>query len=723
MPDSPGHVGTSRSDLGTLGSIHTQQSNDAREVSRLIESFQRDSSLLAASHASSAATSSQPTTRRVIALLWFLAFSSAAILSLIFAAETKIFYLALWRCFSLFASLPIVWYIPQIVVFLSVVLLERAQPSDGQGQIVYLLTGCRKRAVWFLRCLMMQVILHVLISGSTGGSTWEGNLMRFWTCISLILAGSICSALIARSLSHHFHSKTYFTRMRDAIRKEHFLHVLSRAEPPSHRSDNGDLESGPSIFRKLAHSFSSRSRPSAAPLSCEIPEMPPPGDREQESLLKNKESDGKNGWVWFSGLQRQWVKITGPASRRKPSTREELEKGLYWLEKHCRSRRPQFMTLTDQLQAAADDRSKGAQTEEVMRAEAKELAFLLMRNILGADLSRPFIVAPDLERFFPSSEEVKEVFDTLSHSHTLTLVASGAGKATIDSITDAIYRILKERSKIAATLTDQKSIVTKLQFVAQFVIQFLLVLVFLWIFEVDIGSLWISISSICLAFAFIFGNSIRQMYESVLFLFIVHSFDVGDWLALPNGDVVKVEEIALMAITAQRLDGRRLYVPIASLQESIVTNISRSENLWESFAFLIDFEDPQCSKAVDLLTAELKAHVEARKSEFTGEHGVIARAYEGHLHKLKVVAYLEYTHTGEDTTRLGFSRSDLLLALCRVLDRAGISHTNPAEHPLRVQNGMDIKEMASYGDRDADEALFVCARSSGGGLLLSKKRE
>ena len=33
-----------------------------------------------------------------------------------------------------------------------------------------------------------------------------------------------------------------------------------------------------------------------------------------------------------------------------------------------------------------------------------------------------------------------------------------------------------------------------------------------------------------LAFVFVFGNNVRQMYESVFLLFIVHPFDVGDCL-------------------------------------------------------------------------------------------------------------------------------------------------------------------------------------------------
>ena len=58
--------------------------------------------------------------------------------------------------------------------------------------------------------------------------------------------------------------------------------------------------------------------------------------------------------------------------------------------------------------------------------------------------------------------------------------------------------------------------------------------------QVDIANLWVSISTIALAFVFIFGNSVKNLYEAVLFLFVIHAFDVGDWIQLSNGQVVKV---------------------------------------------------------------------------------------------------------------------------------------------------------------------------------------
>ena len=52
----------------------------------------------------------------------------------------------------------------------------------------------------------------------------------------------------------------------------------------------------------------------------------------------------------------------------------------------------------------------------------------------------------------------------------------------------------------------------------------------LTLIQVDVSKLWTTVASIVIAFSFIFGTSIRQMYESVIFLFVVHPFDVGDAL-------------------------------------------------------------------------------------------------------------------------------------------------------------------------------------------------
>ena len=53
-----------------------------------------------------------------------------------------------------------------------------------------------------------------------------------------------------------------------------------------------------------------------------------------------------------------------------------------------------------------------------------------------------------------------------------------------------------------------------------------------WRLQVDLSKAWLTFSSIVLAFAFVFGNNIRNIYEAVIFLFVVHPFDVGDVLLM-----------------------------------------------------------------------------------------------------------------------------------------------------------------------------------------------
>lgn len=50
--------------------------------------------------------------------------------------------------------------------------------------------------------------------------------------------------------------------------------------------------------------------------------------------------------------------------------------------------------------------------------------------------------------------------------------------------------------------------------------------------QVDIQKLWVFISSVIIASAFVFGNSVKQLFESVIFLFFVHPYDVGDCLLI-----------------------------------------------------------------------------------------------------------------------------------------------------------------------------------------------
>ena len=50
----------------------------------------------------------------------------------------------------------------------------------------------------------------------------------------------------------------------------------------------------------------------------------------------------------------------------------------------------------------------------------------------------------------------------------------------------------------------------------------------------DLSQVWITLTSVVVAFSFIFREAASNLYQSVIFLFVVHPLDVGDALLIEN---------------------------------------------------------------------------------------------------------------------------------------------------------------------------------------------
>ena len=63
--------------------------------------------------------------------------------------------------------------------------------------------------------------------------------------------------------------------------------------------------------------------------------------------------------------------------------------------------------------------------------------------------------------------------------------------------------------------------------------------------QVNLTRTWVTVSSLLLSFVFVFGNSIKSIYEAVVYLFVVRPFDVGDAVLLgPAQDWCNVRMIS-----------------------------------------------------------------------------------------------------------------------------------------------------------------------------------
>lgn len=112
---------------------------------------------------------------------------------------------------------------------------------------------------------------------------------------------------------------------------------------------------------------------------------------------------------------------------------------------------------------------------------------------------------------------------------------------------------------MANTLHDTKSVMKTLEALVGCLLHSAAFFSYLAIFGVDVTHLVLSLSSFAIASAFIFGNTLRLVYESVVFLFLVHPYQIGDRI-MYDGVKHTVVNFGLMATQFYRYDGAKIWV-------------------------------------------------------------------------------------------------------------------------------------------------------------------
>ena len=86
----------------------------------------------------------------------------------------------------------------------------------------------------------------------------------------------------------------------------------------------------------------------------------------------------------------------------------------------------------------------------------------------------------------------------------------------------------RERRALALTLNDTKTAVNKLHRVLNFLVAIIILVIWLLILEIATSKIILFVSSQLVLVAFVFGNTCKTIFEAIIFLFVMHPFDVGD---------------------------------------------------------------------------------------------------------------------------------------------------------------------------------------------------
>ncbi|BDA42921.1 probable mechanosensitive ion channel protein 10 [Coccomyxa sp. Obi] len=329
---------------------------------------------------------------------------------------------------------------------------------------------------------------------------------------------------------------------------------------------------------------------------------------------------------------------------------------LHAVEKHLRKNPLQGGTFVDKLQRSTS--KKGFQ--EAAEKQAKRVAFYIYWN-LKPFTERKYLVAEDFEEVLPL-EQSREAFRILDRD--------GNGKLTPKELCQGVCEIFRERTNLAIQLKDTKTVVGRLKFVISIVLHILFAFFYLTIYNVDIQKVWLLFSSVVLAFAFVFGNSIRQLYEAVIFLFVIHPYDVGDWLLMGTSQY-QVEEISLATTTIRGTDNVRQYYSNTKMIGASIVNLTRSDNKFEIFTVPVGLGTP--SHIVDVVTKRVDEHLSANRLEFTGDRIIVFKDITNTIPiRMQLLVAVQMTHTGADIGRTLRARSAILTVVNDTLQEMGV---------------------------------------------------
>ncbi|KAJ0241882.1 Mechanosensitive ion channel protein 7 [Hirschfeldia incana] len=464
------------------------------------------------------------------------------------------------------------------VVFL-VLICGRLVSGMGIRIIVFFIERnflLRKRVLYFVygvktavqNCLWLGLVLiawHFLFDKKVERETQSDVLLlvtKILTCFLLSTILWLLKTLVVKVLASSFHVSTYFDRIQEALFHHYLIETLSG--PPMLELSRIEEE------EERAHEEIYKMQKGGADLS---------PDLYSAAFPAEKNGSVSNGGVIPSPI----IPKTGTDSgiTMNDLNRMNQKNVSAWNMKRLIKivRHVSLTTLDEQaLQNTSEDESiRQIRSEK----EAKAAARKIFKNV--AQRGTKHIYLEDLMRFLRADEAIKTM--------SLFEGALVTKKITKSALKNWLVNAFRERRALALTLNDTKTAVNKLHHMINFVTAIVIVILWLVLLEIATSKSLLFLTSQVVLLAFMFGNSLKTVFESIIFLFIIHPYDVGDRLVIDTVEMV-VEEMNILTTVFLRADNLKIVYPNILLWQKAIHNYNRSPDMGEEVQCCVHITTP-----------------------------------------------------------------------------------------------------------------------------------
>ncbi|KAL6208067.1 hypothetical protein ACLB2K_019019 [Fragaria x ananassa] len=482
-------------------------------------------------------------------------------------------------------------------------------------KVLYFVHGMKKSVQVFLWLSLVLLTWLLLFNRGVERSETSTKILKYvtWTIVSVLIGAFLwmLKTLLLKILASSFHVNTFFDRIQESIFHQYVLQTLS-GHPLMEEADGNGGKS-----------------PSTSKLSF-------------RATKKAKE-----------GKEKQVIDMTKLQKIKQEKVSSWTMKVL--VDAVTSSGLSTISHTLDEMEGLNEQRDKEITSE----MEATAAAYDIFLNV--APLGAKYIEEWDLLRFM-IEEEVELVWPLIDVAKT--------GQVDRKTLTEWVLKVYNGRKALAHSLTDTKTAVKQLNKLVTTVLVIITIVVWLLLMEIATTKVLVLLSSQLVVAAFIFGNTCKTIFEAIIFVFVMHPFDVGDRCVV-DGVQLMVEEMNILTTVFLKLNQEKVYYPNSVLSTKPISNYYRSSNMGDSVEFSIAFTTPV--KKIGELRGKVKEYLEGNLTLWHPNHQIVVLEIEN-VNKLKMALFFSHTMNFQEWGEKQRRRSEMVMALKKCLEDLHITY-------------------------------------------------